>query len=154
MTRIACVAAIVLQLSAPPLAFAQSSEIKIVKAEFGLFNERGSADPGFVPTRAVPHVVGRHYGWVIVLETAKPTVHWREEFILPAAPTTWRYSQPGATRALSDDYRESVIERDVTPHNGVIYNFWTVTPGDPVGHHKIRVVVEDAIDQTFEFDVQ
>ena len=73
-----------------------------------------------------------------MLKTGAKTVRWREEFI----------------RAMSDDARATITEREVTLHNGVIFNSWSVAPGDPTGAYRMRVTIEGQLVRTFEFRVE
>ena len=125
----ACVAA---QDSSPRVA-----SFEVVRAEFGLFNALETGRPPFIETPLVPLVVDQSYGWVIVLKTSAKTVRWREEFI----------------RAMSDG-RATITDREVTLHNGVIFNSWSVAPGDPTGTYRMRVSIEGRLVRTFEFRVE
>jgi hypothetical protein len=42
----------------------------------------------------------------------------------------------------------------VKPQGSIIYNVWTVAPGEPKGRYVIRVTVEGSAERTFEFDVR
>jgi|GEM_PF-974574 len=126
-----------------------SEALHIVRAEFGLFNASG-----FVPSNTVPLVEGQTYGWRIVLKTNKANVRWREEFTLPVAPATWGDAETKGLNTVSNDKRVSVMEREVTPVDGVIVNSWAVVAGDPVGHHVMRVLIDNRYEHIFQFDVQ
>lgn len=130
-------------LAASAFAAAQDSSpraapFEIVSAEFGLFNALETGRPPFIATPLVPLVVDQSYGWVIVLKTSAKTVRWREEFI----------------RATSDEARATITEREVTLHNGVIFNSWSVAAGDPTGTYRMRVTIEGQLVRTFEFRVE
>jgi hypothetical protein len=129
-----------------------AQDVVIVRAEFGLFNTSGSSEQRFVPSSTVPYVVDRGYGWIILIETKKPKVRWREELTLPAPPATWGEPEKRGTQSISDDKRVSVIEREVEPKDGLIFNVWAVAAGDPKGHYVIRVIIEDHAEHVFEFD--
>jgi hypothetical protein len=124
--------------------------VQIVRAEFGLFNPSASGDLVFMPSKTVPLVVQQAYGWRILLKTNKAKIKWREEFTLPVAPVTWG----DAENLVSKNRRVSVMEREVPPVDGVIFNAWTVAAGDPKGHHLMRVLIDNQYEQVFEFDVQ
>jgi hypothetical protein len=126
----------------------------IISAEFGLFNPPDSGKEPFVPTRVVPLTENQSYGWIILLETRKPKIRWREEFTLPSAPSTWGDGVPDASRAICGNGRVSVMEREVEPEQGRISNSWSVAPGDPRGRYVIRVIIEGNLERVFEFDVQ
>ena len=136
LAGLALMAASTLAAAQDPAAIAAPFEV--VSAEFGLFNALETGRPPFIATPLVPLVVDQSYGWVIVLRTSAKTVRWREEFI----------------RAMSDDARATITEREVTLHNGVIFNSWSVAPGDPTGAYRMRVTIEGQLVRTFEFRVE
>jgi hypothetical protein len=123
--------------------------LHVVRAEFGLFNASG-----FVPSNRVPLVKGQTYGWRIVLKTNKTKVRWHEEFTLPVAPATWGDAEVKGLNTVSSDKRVSVMEREETPVDGVMVNSWAVAAGDPVGHHVMRVLIDNRYEYIFQFDVQ
>ncbi len=129
-----------------------SEDVQIVRAEFGLFKKTANGQ-SFVPAKTVPLVEGQEYGWMIVLKTKKPLIKWREEFTLPYAPATWGDAEAQGLHTVSKDGRVSVMEREVSPVDGLIFNVWTVAAGDPQGHHLIRVLIDKRYERVFEFDV-
>ena len=102
-------------------------------------------------TRTVPLKAGQVYGWRLSLDTAKTTVHFREEFELPLPPQTWGYPEG---QRISGDRKTSVLEGDAAAVRGYIGNRWAVAPGDPCGKYTIRVFIEEKLVATFEFDVE
>lgn len=148
-----------------PTAFALAAEsssacasepavVVVTSAQFGLIKTHPSKPDTFIPKRVLPLRVNQGYGWRIRLNSNQATVKWREEFTLPAKPKTWGAAEEAGSRAVSDDGRVSVTEREVTPDNGVIANTWYVAPGDPAGRYQIRVFVEGQLVKTFAFVVK
>jgi len=131
-----------------------SSDLQVIRADFGLFNPPGSGKPPFVPSRTVPLAEGQAYGWIIHLKATKTKIKWREEFTLPSPPTTWGDAQLQGPQSISEDGRVSITETQVELDAGVILNIWAVAPGDPAGRYVIRVIIENAVERVFEFDVQ
>jgi hypothetical protein len=129
----------------------QAATTEIVRSEFGVFS-RTETQMSFQPATMLNLSDQPEYGWVMQVKTDRPTVHWREEFTLPAPPTSW--GTEGFNTQVSQDAKTAVTERDVTPANGLILNAWKVAPGDPKGHYTMRVVVDGIAERTFEFDVQ
>lgn len=127
---------------------------KVTGGEFGLFNISDPSKPSFVPSAFVPLVPDQAYGWVIHVRTDKAKIKWREEFTLPVKPTTWGAVEPVGERSVSNDGRTSVTEREVIPDQGVIFNSWSVAPGDPKGSYIIRVFIEGSLAKTFKFEVK
>jgi hypothetical protein len=129
-------------------------EVKIVRAEFGLFNAPQSGKPAFVPTLTVPFEINQAYGWVIQVSTTKQKVRWREEFTLPAPPKTWTEVKKSESQTFSGNGKTCVLEGETKAGTSVIHNSWTVVPGDPKGRYVIRVTIEDSEDRVFEFEVK
>lgn len=137
-----------------PKQAASTSALEVISSYFGLFNPPSSGKPAFLPSVIVPLVPDQTYGWIIKLRTDRPKIKWCEEFTLPSKPATWGPSESIDTRNTSSDGRTTTTERTVAPDEGVIFNTWTVAPGDPKGRYVIRVYVEDSLVATFEFDVK
>lgn len=146
------VATLALQVGA---SFATSEELpppapfRVLKAEFGIVTRSG-----FQPSTKVPLKEGQGFGWVIRLETPRDTIRWREELRLPAAPQTWQADEAGGKHTMSADRRTSILEREARVESGMIYNLWQISPGDPRGRYTMRVMIEDLLVSTFEFDVE
>jgi hypothetical protein len=125
-----------------------------MSGEFGLFNLSDPSNLRFAPSTSVPLVPGQAYGWIIRVRTEKAKIKWREEFTLPVKPRTWGVDESVGTRSVSNDGRTSVTMREVSPDRGLIFNSWSVAPGDPKGRYSIRVFVEGYLAKAFEFEVQ
>lgn len=126
---------------------------KVTSASFGLF-DFPDKKLKFTPTNVVPRVPNQSYGWIIGLQTDRKTVKWREKVTLPARPATWGEPLPKDTRVISKDGRVAITEREVPVDKGVIYNVWTISPGDPKGHYSVQVSIQHALAASFEFDVR
>lgn len=137
-------------VAAPPPGTQPS--VQVEQAAFGLFNRTPDGRIDFKPTKTVPLQPDQSFGWVIGVTTTKPTVRWREEFTVPYPPETWGPVE--GKHELSADRKVSILEREVTPERGFIYNSWTIAPGDPKGRHVMKVTIEDAPPIVFEFDVE
>lgn len=77
------------------------------------------------------------------------TTTGREEFTLPARPTTW-----GSIQDISADGRTARVVRTGKLTDGKIMNIWTVAEGDPVGRHVIRIFIDERLFHQFEFDIE
>ena len=142
-------------ISAPPeLSKNAAASTIVMSGEFGLFNLSDPSKPSFVPSASVPLVPDQAYGWIIRVRTDKAKIKWREEFTLPVKPMTWGVAEPVGTRSVSNDGRTSVTEREVSPDRGLIFNFWSVAPGDPKGRYIIRVFIDGSLAKAFEFEVK
>lgn len=131
-----------------------STSTVVISGNFGLLNLSDPSKPSFVPSTSVPFVPDQAYGWIIRIRTDKAKIKWREEFTLPVKPSTWGAVEQIGTRSISNDGRTSVTEREVSTDRGLIFNSWSVAPGDPKGKYVIRVFVEGSLAKTFDFEVK
>jgi len=127
---------------------------KVIRAEFGLFFPPSSGKKKFVSSRTVPLVPNQAYGWRLTVERPPGQMRWREEYVLPAAPSTWGATLPGVKQDVSADGRTSVKEGELQDGENTLVNLWTVAEGDPKGKHVIRVYLDDKLVQTFNFQVE
>lgn len=153
LSMIACALLIGLgTIAAAPEPTRTQDQVEILSAVFGLFDASTPGRVDFKPADVVPLKPQQNYGWIIQLRTEKPSVHYREEFTLPATAKNWN-TQGASDVTVSADRRTAITERVVEPKNGVILNVWSVAPDDPPGHYVIRVTVEGQLRQ-FDFDVR
>jgi hypothetical protein len=152
MRRLFLIAVLALQMGASLASTekaAPPTQFKVVKAEFGVI-----VPGGFQPTTKVPFKDGQSFGWVIQLDTKRDVVKWREELRLPSAPQTWQADESSGKHTVSADRKTSILERETRVENGMIFNFWQVSPGDPKGRYTMRVMLEGMLVSSFEFDVE
>jgi hypothetical protein len=150
--RILLSAALALQMSLSLASTEKAippSQFKVLKAEFGVI-----VPGGFQPATKVPFKEGQSFGWVIQVDTKRDTVKWREELRLPSAPQSWQADEQSGKHTVSADRRTSILEREAKVENGVIFNFWSIAPGDPKGRYTLRVMLEGMLVSSFEFDVE
>jgi len=129
-----------------------AKQITVINAEFGLKRVDSKGNITIFQTTRVPLQEGNAYGWRIKLKDYQSEVKWREVLRLPKPPETWGTAN-GEDFSISADGTTSVTRRTESPQNGVIENFWTIAPGDPVGKHKIEVYIDDRLIGTFEFEL-
>ncbi len=127
-------------------------DLVVTGALFGVIELDDDGAPRFAPAEAVPLEPGLEFGWVVWLETGRPSVRWREVF-RSASPDNWQIEGDGDYR-LSEDRTTMTLEQEVAPDAGRIANFWQVAPGDLPGPHRLRVFVEDAPVADFAFEVR
>lgn len=125
------------------------NRVMLIEARFGYLTEDENGQRIFNESQQVPYRPGLSFGWSLTLSSPHPFVTWREEFTLPAKPATW-----GAVRDISDDGRTARVVRTDRLTDGKIINFWTLTEGDPVGAHVIRIFIGDRLFHKFEFDIE
>lgn len=150
--RILLAAGLALQMTLPLASTEKAippTPFKVLKAEFGVI-----VPGGFQPATKVPFKEGQSFGWVIQLDTKRDTVKWREELRLPSAPQSWQADEQSGKHTVSADRKTSILEREAKVENGVIFNFWSIAPGDPKGRYTLRVMLEGMLVSSFEFDVE
>jgi len=129
-----------------------NEQIVVNKAEFGVKIVNPEGKVNFFPTTTVPLKEGDAYGWKITLDNYQGKVKWREVLTLPQAPETWT-TQDNRNFSISADGKTATSTRTVTPVNGVIENFWIISPGDPLGKHQIEVYIDERLIGTFAFEI-
>ncbi|WGV24055.1 hypothetical protein [Halotia branconii] len=129
-----------------------SKPITVSKAEFGVLRIDSNGESNFTPTNRILLSQGGKYGWRIQLKDYNGEVTWREVLQLPKRPETWA-TDDGENFSVSKDGSESVTKRTQMASEGVIENFWTITPGDPGGKYKIQVYIDQRLIASFEFEV-
>ena len=135
-----------------PIHPAKQDNIKVIKAEFGVFRRDKRGKTTFIPTNKVPLEAGLAYGWRLQLKNYKGKVTWKEIFRLPQLPHTWG-TQNGENFSLSNNGTAAVTTRTDKVKKGIIKNSWTVTSGDPQGNHLIEVYIDDRHVASFEFKI-
>ncbi|BAZ31775.1 hypothetical protein NIES4074_42480 [Cylindrospermum sp. NIES-4074] len=126
--------------------------ITVRKAEFGVKIVDSKGKVTIYPTTKVQLQEGDAYGWRIYLQNYRGEVKWREVLRLPKPPETWG-TEDNEDFSISADGKTAVSKRTQTATNGVIENFWTIAPGDPIGKHKIEVYIGDRLIAAFEFEI-
>jgi hypothetical protein len=137
-----------------------NQKIVVNKSEFGVKIVSAEGKVNFFPTTTVPLKEGDAYGWRITLDNyqgnvkdkVKGKVKWREVLTLPQAPETWT-TENNKNFSISKDGKTAISQRTVTPVNGVIENFWTISSGDPLGKHQIEVYIGESLIGTFVFEI-
>jgi len=133
--------------------FIESNGVILNNPAFGIIQNYDGI-PKFSSTTNVPCVDGQLYGWIIMAETDKPLIRWREELTVPYPPKTWGDPENEGYFKVSIDGKTSTTEREVDTSRGYIFNFWSIAKGDPKGRYVIKVYVEDKLVETFEFEVK
>ena len=127
-------------------------DIKVTKAEFGVFRQNKYGKITFIPTKKVPLQEGLVYGWKLQIKNYEGYLVWKEIFKLPRLPLTW-VTQHGDNFSLSHDGTAAITEKIAEVKKGVVSNSWTVTLGDPPGNHLIEVYIASHHVASFEFEV-
>ncbi len=129
-----------------------NQQIIVNKTEFGVKIVNSEGKVNFFPTTTVPLKEGDAYGWKITLDNYQGKVKWREVLTLPQAPETWT-TQDNKNFSISADGKTAISQRTAKPVNGVIENFWIISPGDPLGKHQIEVYINEQLIGTFVFEI-
>ncbi len=123
---------------------AEASAAQIVT--FGVVDDMGDLSP----TNVVPLVPGQQFGWRMALEDEPyPNgLHtWREVLITPSAPREWI----GADLTIVEDGRVGITERTEVAVGGTLEHSWTITDGDPAGHHLLELWLDGRLVKRMSF---
>jgi hypothetical protein len=133
---------------------ANATELQIVGSEFVLVDADESGNPIIQRTRVVPRIEGQGYAWMVRVNKVSGRVKVREEFTLPIAPQTWGDPPQGTRRSISSDGRTATSESFYDIEDEFIGHLWEVEANDPLGTYVLRVFIENAPPEVFEFQVQ
>jgi len=128
--------------------------LRIVSAEFGLFDASNPRAISFEPTHIVPHREGQRYGWIIEVRSKKRSVSVREEYLLPAAGAGAGPGFGPSGGIILLPRRTQVSQRQLVPAGGKIYGEWEIGPGEPPGKRRLQVIVEGELAGDFEYEVR
>ncbi len=136
----------------PHLDLQLADDLRVIYAYFGIFelDDQGSF---FFPTDQVPYREGLEYGWIMILDSTRGSVCWREEYELPAPPRSWGTVETGGDTTIAKDGRTATTEFCQDAADQVLGNSWILQNGDPLGPHEMRIYVDGVPVRTFEFVV-
>lgn len=118
---------------------------RVSSTTFGVYDECG-----FAPTTTVAWAEGETFGWRVRVPDGQP-VAWREELVLPSAPTSWS----GAHFIdIKDAGRTAVTAGVDIPYDGELAHAWNLTAGDPPGDYELRLWIDGELHQVFTFHVE
>jgi hypothetical protein len=126
----------------------------IKRARFGILETDATGEESFVPTREVPAEDGQAFGWVIEVDTTRPSLHWQEHLRLPAPPEDWGDAATDPDVLISADGRSVVAQGNDLVEDGELSRFyWALAPGDPAGEYVLDIAVEGKAVGHFAFHV-
>ena len=134
---------------AAPEASPAGPRVQIGAASFGLFDASTPGELSFEAGKVVPLRVGQRYGWVIEVQTRKRRVSVREEYLLPP-----KAGENDRTDIIMMETRRQVSQRELAVIDGKIYGEWSVGQGEPAGHRRLQVFVDNELAGDFEYDVK
>ncbi len=130
----------------------------VCSVSFGLDN-----GDSLVPTNRIPHRIGVHYAWRLVIHSTKSNVRVKEIFKAPgSAPWGGNTWTPDGMKIISDKHSQSgnihVEEFDLeigltSPQETVFVQSYEVVDGDPRGTHRISIFVDGKLIKKLTFVV-
>ena len=137
------------------VAYAAGEPVKIVSAEFGVFDTRDPREVLFEPVRVVPHKAGQRYGWIIEVRTKKRSLSVREEYLLENPQVQSEVTDPIRQNLMLPLVRRNqVSQRQLVPVEGKIYGEWVIGPAEPAGRRHLQVLIEGQVAASFEYEVK
>jgi hypothetical protein len=130
-----------------------AADVRIIKAEFGLFEAGEPGEVMFSPTLTIPNKDGQRYGWVIELVSDQRSLLVREEYLYPEKIPVVNL-QKDDTLVFPNPRRHQVSERRLVPEGGKIVGEWAIGPNEPFGERHLLVVIDGAPDTRFDYRVE
>lgn len=113
------------------------------RAIFGVVNARGALSP----SSRVALRVGQQFGWQ-ARATDDSAHRWREVLITPSPPREWR----GDNLIVAGCGRVGITERTDVAMGGLLTHTWSISPGDPLGPHELRLYLDGRLVDVFHFE--
>lgn len=125
-------------------------QVRVEQAQFFALDTR-TDPPAISETVRIPYRPETScFGWLLTVAPQKGTVTVREELRLPARAPNWGESE-NSTVHPDRAGATSRIEADLS--EGMIANEWCLSPGDPLGAHRVSVYLGDRLLHQFDFEV-
>jgi len=129
--------------AAPRLPLRVGADLVIKRAQFGILETNAAGEESFVPSKEIPAEDGQSFGWVVEVDTTRPSLHWQEHLRLPAPPADWGDAASDPDVLISSDGRSVVAQGDDLVEDGELSRFyWALAPGDPAGDYEMDIAVE------------
>lgn len=146
MALFASLALVVAAAQAP----AAAEPVRVEQALFFAIDMR-TDPPGIAETLRIPYRPETScFGWLLAVAPQKGTVTVREELRLPARTPNWGESE---TSTVHPDGAGATSRIEADLSEGLIANEWCLSPGDPLGAHRVSVYLGDRLLRQFDFEV-
>jgi hypothetical protein len=138
----------------PRLPLRVAADLVVRRAQFGILETTPEGEEHFVPAKEIPAQDGQVFGWIVDVETTRPSLHWQEHLKLPRPPADWGDAASDPDVLISSDGRSVVAQGDDLVEDGELSRFyWALAPGDPAGDYEMDVAVEGKPVAHFAFRV-
>jgi len=135
-----------------PLRIAPDLVIKRVR--FGLIDIGADGEEHFTATQDLPPDDGQAFGWVLEVETTRPSIRWQEHLRLPHEPADWGDAASDPDVLLSRDGASAMAQGEDLVEDGELSRFyWSLAAGDPSGDYELDLAIEGRPIAHFVFKV-
>ena len=131
-----------------------ADDLVVRGAAFGLIEVDEGGAWRLVETNVLPNRRGAKAGWVLWLDTTRPSVAWEEHWDSPGGPGWDGDLHPDALYGFSEDGKTMVYDEVGAPVEGRIYHAWELTHETPLGRWRIQVFLDRKHVTDFEFEVR
>ena len=140
--------------SSPRLPVRIAPDVVVRRAQFGILESSPGGDDRFVPAQELPAKDGQVFGWVLDVETTRPSLHWQEHLRLPRAPVDWGDAANDPDVLISSDGKTVVAQgEDLVEDRELSRFYWSLASGDPAGDYELDLAVEGKPVAHFTFRV-
>ena len=140
--------------SSPHLPVRIAPDVVVRRAQFGILESGAGGDDRFVPAQELPAEDGQVFGWVLEVDTSRPSLHWQEHLRLPRAPADWGEAANDPDVLISSDGKTVVAQgEDLVEDRELSRFYWSLAAGDPAGDYELDLAVEGKPVAHFTFSV-
>jgi hypothetical protein len=138
----------------PRLPMRIASDLVLKRIQFGVLQTSADGEEHFSAAQELPAEDGQVFGWVLEVDTTRPSVRWQEHLRLPRAPTDWGEVATDPDVLLSRDGASAMAQGEELVEDGSLSRFyWSLAAGDPAGDYEIDLAVEGRPVAHFVFKV-
>jgi hypothetical protein len=129
-------------------------DLVVRRVRFGVLESEAGGGEHFRPVTELSPQEGVNYGWIVDVETTRPTLHWQERLRLPEREDDWGDALDDPDITLSEDGRSAYSTGSDLVEDGKLQRFyWSLAQGDPAGTYEMDVAIEGYAVAHLEFRV-
>ena len=129
-------------------------DLVVRRVRFGVLESEAGGGEHFRPVTELSPQEGVNYGWIVDVETTRPTLRWQERLRLPEREDDWGDALDDPDVTLSEDGRSAYSSGTDLVEDGKLQHFyWSLAQGDPAGTYVMDVAIEGYAVAHLEFRV-
>ncbi|MCF7873639.1 MAG: hypothetical protein K9L84_05300 [Candidatus Omnitrophica bacterium] len=123
-------------------------QVKVLGAKSGLVVGYRGDIPKIKETEIITLKDDLGFGWIIVTEEIDKDISWEEVVVFPEKPKKLLVTK---STKISRNGKKAITKRSSNLADGIIYNVWGLSKGDPLGQYQIKIYTQGKLLKQFSF---